>query len=102
MPCKISCCGITAWQIGAYKEYLEVGRQAAAAVTETKVVTQVVTTGAVVRSPELSSRQCVSSPTQNRWSPLRRLMILRVTENPSEARLEIGEKEGTGRERECW
>ena len=64
MPCKISCCGITAWQVGAYKEYLEVGRQAAAAVTETKVVTQVVTTGAVVRSPEQSSRQCVSSPTR--------------------------------------
>ena len=63
MPCKISCCGITAWQIGAYKEYLEVGRQAAAAVTE-KVVTQVVTTGAVVRSPEQSSRQCVPSPTR--------------------------------------
>ena len=24
VPCKISCCGITLWQIGAYKEYLEV------------------------------------------------------------------------------
>ena len=81
VPCKISCCGITLWQIGAYKEYLEVrlrpnrytkqinvdaaayfamswaqvGTQAAAAVTQTQVVTQVTTTGAVVR------RECPTS-----------------------------------------
>ena len=58
VPCKVSCCGITLWQIGAYKEYLAGGTQAAAAVTQTQVVTQVTTTGAAVRHecPPLSNQ----------------------------------------------
>lgn len=55
VPCKVSLCGITLWQIGAYKEYLANPPQAAAAVTQTQVVTQVTTTGAVVR------RECPTS-----------------------------------------
>ena len=80
--------------------------QAAAAVTETKVVTQVVTTGAVVRSPEQSSPRCCVIADSDDFAeagPLRRLMILRVTESQSGLILESGRGRSVkGRGRECW
>ena len=75
--------------------WAQVGTQAAAAVTQTQVVTQVTTTGAVVR------RECATSCKHFHFvldergfllgyhliCPLCRLKRLRATKNPSQARV---------------